>query len=106
MSVRTGFTDPENGATSYVYDTLNRLQTLTPPTAFSGTASFSFSYDGLSRRTQMTQPDGLKSVYAYANLSRLLSVLHQSGSTTLGKCGPSGSMHRRFWKLRSKAPPA
>ena len=83
-SSRTGFTDPENGATSYVYDTLNRLQTLTPPTAFSGTASFGFSYDGLSRRTQMTRPNGMKSVYAYDNLSRLLIVLHQSGSTTEG----------------------
>ncbi len=28
-SNRTGFTDPESGATSYAYDTLNRLQTLT-----------------------------------------------------------------------------
>ena len=27
-SNRTGFTDPENGSTSYAYDTLNRLQTL------------------------------------------------------------------------------
>jgi RHS repeat-associated protein len=82
-SNRTGFTDPENGATSYVYDTLNRLQTLTPPAAFSGTGNFGFTYDALSRRTQMTRPNGLKSVYAYDNLSRLLSVLHQSGSTTL-----------------------
>jgi RHS repeat-associated protein len=82
-SNRTGFTDPENGATSYVYDTLNRLQTLTPPAAFSGTGNFGFSYDALSRRTQMTRPNGLKSVYAYDNLSRLLSVLHQSGATTL-----------------------
>jgi len=82
-SNRTGFTDPESGATSYVYDTLNRLQTLTPPTAFSGTGNFGFSYDALSRRTQMTRPNGLKSVYAYDNLSRLQSVLHQSGSTTL-----------------------
>jgi YD repeat-containing protein len=87
------------------YDTLNRLQTLTPPTAFSGTASFGFSYDGLSRRTQMTRPNGMKSVYAYDNLSRLLIVLHQSGSTTLGKCGTSGSMHRHFWRVRSKASP-
>ncbi|PYX58508.1 MAG: hypothetical protein DMG76_08595 [Acidobacteria bacterium] len=66
-----------------MYDTLNRLQTLTPPTAFSGTGNFGFSYDALSRRTQMTRPNGLKSVYAYDSLSRLLSVLHQSGSTTL-----------------------
>jgi RHS repeat-associated protein len=82
-SNRTGFTDPESGATSYVYDTLNRLQTLTPPAAFSGTGNFGFSYDALSRRTQMTRPNGLKSVYAYDNLSRLQSVLHQSGTTTL-----------------------
>jgi len=65
-----------------VYDTLNRLQTLTPPAAISS-GNFGFSYDALSRRTQMTRPNGLKSVYAYDNLSRLLSVLHQSGSTTL-----------------------
>src|SRR6202140_4943652 len=82
-SNRTGFTDPENGATSYLYDTLNRLQTLTPPSAFSGTGNFGFTYDALSRRTQMTRPNGLKSVYAYDNLSRLLSVLHQAGTSTL-----------------------
>ena len=81
-SNRTGFTDPESGSTAYVYDALNRLQTLTPPTAISS-GNFGFSYDALSRRTQMTRPNGLKSVYAYDNLSRLLSVLHQSGATTL-----------------------
>jgi YD repeat-containing protein len=32
-SNRTGLTDPENGSTAYVYDTLNRLTTLTPPSA-------------------------------------------------------------------------
>ena len=79
-SNRTGFTDPESGSTTYAYDTLNRLQTLTPPAAFSGTGNFGFSYDALSRRTQMTRPNGLKSVYTYDNLSRLRSVLHQSGS--------------------------
>jgi len=82
-SNRTGFTDPESGSTTYVYDTLNRLQTLTQPAAFSGTGNFGFTYDVLSRRTQMTRPNGLKSAYAYDNLSRLLSVLHQSGATTL-----------------------
>ena len=60
-----------------MHDTLNRLQTLTPPSAFSGTGNFGFSYDALSRRMQMTRPNGLKSIYAYDNLSRLLSVLHQ-----------------------------
>lgn len=82
-SNRTGFTDPESGSTSYAYDTLNRLQTLTPPTAFSGGSSFGFSYDALSRRTQMTRPNSITTNYSYDNLSRLLSVLHQTGSTTL-----------------------
>jgi RHS repeat-associated protein len=81
-SNRTGFTDPESGSTIYAYDTLNRLQTLTPPAAISS-GNFGFTYDALSRRTQMTRPNGLKSVYAYDNLSRLLSVLHQSGTNTL-----------------------
>ena len=76
-SNRTGFTDPENGSTAYAYDTLNRLQTLTPPSAFSGTGSFGFSYDALSRRTQMTRPNNVATNYAYDNLSRLQSVLHQ-----------------------------
>src|SRR5258708_9926717 len=31
----------------------------------------------------MTRPNGLKSIYAYDNLSRLLSVLHQAGTSTL-----------------------
>ncbi len=84
-SNRTGFTDPENGSTAYAYDTLNRLQTLTPPAAFSGTGSFGFGYDALSRRTQMTRPNNVATNYAYDNLSRLQSVLHQlSGGTIDG----------------------
>ena len=83
-SNRTGFTDPESGSTTYAYDTLNRLQTLTPPAAFA-TGNFGFSYDALSRRTQMTRPNSVSTLYAYDNLSRLQSVLHQlSGSTIDG----------------------
>ena len=83
-SNRTGFTDPESGSTTYAYDTLNRLQTLTPPSAFT-TGSFGFTYDALSRRTQMTRPNNVTTNYAYDNLSRLTSVLHQlSGSTIDG----------------------
>jgi RHS repeat-associated protein len=82
-SNRTSFTDPENGSTGYVYDTLNRLQTLTPPAAFTASGNFGFSYDALSRRTQMTRPNNIATNYGYDNLSRLLSVLHQAGSTTL-----------------------
>jgi RHS repeat-associated protein len=81
-SNQTSMTDPQAGVTSYVYDTLNRLSTLTPPTAF-GSGSFGFSYDVLSRRTQMTRPNGVTSNYTYNNLSQLLSVLHQAGASTI-----------------------
>ncbi|PYU36693.1 MAG: hypothetical protein DMG28_00015 [Acidobacteria bacterium] len=81
-SNRTGFTDPEGGASTYAYDTLNRLTTLAPPAAF-GTGSFGLSYDALSRRTQMTRPNGVNSNYTYDSLSRLLSVLHQAGASTI-----------------------
>jgi RHS repeat-associated protein len=81
-SNRASMTDPQNGVTSYIYDTLNRLSTLTPPTAF-GTGSFGFTYDALSRRTQMTRPNGVTSNYTYNNLSQLLSVLHQVGASTI-----------------------
>jgi RHS repeat-associated protein len=83
-SNRTGFTDPESGSTAYVYDTLNRLQTLTPPVAFSS-GSFGFGYDGLNRRTSLTRPNNVTTNYGYDNLSHLTSVLHQlSGSTIDG----------------------
>jgi len=82
-SNRTGFTDPESGSTTYAYDTLIRLQTLTPPSAFSGTGSFGFGYDALSRRTQMTRPNNVTTNYAYDNLSRLQSVLHKLAGSTI-----------------------
>jgi RHS repeat-associated protein len=81
-SNRASMTDPQSGVTSYAYDTLNRLSTLTPPTAFTS-GSFGFSYDALSRRTQMTRPNGVTTNYTYNNLSQLLSVLHQVGTSTI-----------------------
>ena len=81
-SNRTSFTDPDSGSTGYVYDTLNRLQTLTPPAAISG-GSFGFGYDALSRRTSLTRPNSVNTSYSYDNLSRLLSVTHAKGGVTL-----------------------
>ena len=81
-SNRNGFTDPEGGSTTYGYDTLNRLQTLTPPAAISG-GNFGFGYDVLSRRTSLTRPNGVNTSYGYDNLSRLLSVTHALSGATL-----------------------
>jgi len=94
-SNRTGFTDPEGGASTYAYDTVNRLTTLTPPIAITS-GSFGFSYDALSRRTQMTRPNGVNSNYTYDSLSRLLSVLHQAGRVLL-------TGRRTRWMLRGTA---
>jgi YD repeat-containing protein len=81
-SNRVGFTDPEGGSTMYAYDTLNRLQTLTPPVAISG-GSFGFGYDALSRRVSLTRPNAVNTTYGYDNLSRLLSVIHAKNGTTI-----------------------
>jgi len=80
-SNRTGFTDPESGLITYAYDTLNRLQTLTPPSAVSS-GNFGFGYDALSRRTSLTRPNSVNTAYSFDNLSRLLSVTHAKSATT------------------------
>src|SRR4029077_14374328 len=41
------------------------------------------SYDALSRRTSLTRPNGVNTNYSYDSVSHLLSVLHETGSTTL-----------------------
>ena len=78
-SNRTGFTAPDGSTNTYSYDTLNRLAGL----ANSWAGSFGFSYDALSRRTQITRPNGISTNYSYDSLSRLLSVLHQTGASTI-----------------------
>ena len=70
--------DKTNGVSS-VCPRFSRFSNLQDPSAH----NFGFSYDALSRRTQMTRPNGVNSNYSYDNLSRLLSVLHQVGSATL-----------------------
>ena len=70
---------PDSSTNHYGYDTLNRLSALTN----SLTGQFGFSYDAMSRRTQLRRPNGVTTNYGYDAVSHLLSVLHQSGSTTL-----------------------
>jgi YD repeat-containing protein len=47
------------------------------------TGQFGFGYDAVSRRTQLTRPNSINTNYTYNSVSRLLSVLHQAGSSTL-----------------------
>ena len=78
-SNRASLTAPDSSITTYGYDTLNRLNGL----ANSWAGSFGFGYDALSRRTSLTRPNGVNTSYSYDSVSHLLSVLHQTGSTTL-----------------------
>ena len=78
-SNRKSLTAPDGSITTYGYDTLNRLNGM----ANSWAGSFGFGYDALSRRTSLTRPNGVTTNYGYDSLSRLLSVLHQTGGTTL-----------------------
>jgi RHS repeat-associated protein len=53
---------------------------------FSGAQLFALGvigYDALGRRTSLNRPNGVNTSYAYDNLSRLLSVLHQVGGSTI-----------------------
>jgi RHS repeat-associated protein len=42
--------------------------------------TFTFAYDALGRRTALSRPNGVNTSYAYDPLSRLTSILHQTGS--------------------------
>jgi len=78
-SNRTSMTDPQSAATAYVYDTLNRLSTLTYPAR----TNYTFTYDALGRRTQLTRPNSVTTGYQYDPVSNLLSILHTKSTTTL-----------------------
>jgi hypothetical protein len=53
-----------------------------PPTAHQ-TPNFVFGYDVLSRRNSLTRPNAVDTTYGYDPVSRLMSVLHKLGTTTL-----------------------
>ena len=74
---RVSMTDPEGGLTSYAYDPLNRLTTLTSP---QGTATF--AYDALSRRTALVLPNGAQATSTYDAASQLTRLLNQGPGAT------------------------
>ena len=98
-------TDRKGQTIAYLYDALNRLSSLVPPSGF-GSGLFGFTYDALSRRTQMTRPNSVTTNYAYDNLSRLTSVMHQlSGSSTDGVSYTLDSAGNRTAKTEKSSSP-
>jgi len=70
--------DP-TGLTTYNYDELNRLTSITNNEGLTTT----FTYDALGRRTSMTHDNGVVTNYTYDAASQLLSLVHQLGATTI-----------------------
>jgi RHS repeat-associated protein len=63
---------------TYTYDDAGRLTGITR-----GSNVFGFGYDTASRRTQLTQPNGVVTSYAYDVNSRLTSINALHGSTVI-----------------------
>jgi RHS repeat-associated protein len=69
-----------NGGTAnntYTYDPLNRLASLASPAGLA-----TFGYDALSRRTNLTLPNGTQTTYTYDPASQVTQVLHQVQATS------------------------
>jgi len=71
---RISMIDP-TGLTTYNYDVLNRLTSITNNQGLTTT----FTYDALGRRTSMTHANGVQTTYSYDAASQLLSLVHQLG---------------------------
>lgn len=69
---RTSLTDPENDITTYAYDTLNQITSLTAP----GRKRFKLACDAIGRRTKLSRPNSVATSYTYDSLSRLLAISH------------------------------
>ena len=75
---RISMIDP-TGLTTYNYDALNRLISITNPNGETTT----FTYDALGRRISMTHDNGVVTDYTYDAASQLLSLVHQFGAATV-----------------------
>jgi RHS repeat-associated protein len=75
---RTSMIDP-TGITSYAYDALNRLTSITNNKGFTTT----FTYDALGRRTSLAHANGVVTAYSYDAASQLTRLAHQLGATTI-----------------------
>src|SRR5262245_47171384 len=75
---RTSMIDP-TGLTTYSYDALNRLISMTNNKGQTTT----YTYDALGRRTSMTHANGVVTNYTYDAASQLLNIAHQLGAMTI-----------------------
>jgi len=70
--------DP-TGLTTYTYDALNRLTSITNNRGL----TITFTYDVLGRRTSMTHANGVVTTYEYDAASQLTQVTHKLGAAII-----------------------
>jgi RHS repeat-associated protein len=75
---RLSMIDP-TGLTTYTYDALNRLTSITN----NKNQTTTFAYDALSRRTSVTRANGVVTSYTYDAASQLTRLAHQLGATSI-----------------------
>jgi len=78
-SRQTAMTVAGQPSVSYTYDDADRPIQITQ-----GSAAVAFSYDAGNRRTSLTLPNGITTVYNYNASSQLTGISYQLGATTLG----------------------
>ena len=76
MTITSGATT--EAVVKYFYDSLGRLARQED----SRTGNYAFNYDALSRRTNLTYPNGVKAYYQYDNASRLIALLNLAADGT------------------------
>jgi RHS repeat-associated protein len=72
---RTSVTNPDGNTTSYAYDALNRLASVTVPVTASANDVRSYGYDAAGNRTEVTDGNGSATVTTYNSLGLPESVI-------------------------------
>ncbi len=85
-------TDSKGNVTSHSYDTKGNLTQISYPSPMGAT---SFTYDGVSRTTSMTDGKGQKTSYAYDAVDRLTSITYADGATISYSYAANGNLLSR-----------
>src|ERR671930_1566172 len=79
MAARVWYATADNVTTSYSYDALSRLATV----AATGLSTISYGYDELSHRSSMSDGTG-SSTYSYDGLGRVTQATQPNGTIAYG----------------------
>ena len=91
-------TDPANGtnATTYGYNGVHQLTTITPPTG-NTLAARTFSYDGASRLKTVTDGRGVTTTYSYDTLDRPTGETHSDTTPAIAyRYDANGNLYQRI----------